>query len=61
MSKNDVEVFEVSQDDFDAICQKRLDKVGLTALELQQKHEDGRTTVEEFKIWMLVSSSRLLD
>lgn len=58
---DEVEVFEISQAEWDLATQRQLDKVGLTALELKQKHDERRITAQEFKVWMLVSSSTLLD
>ena len=56
-----VEVFELTPEEWDAIAQNRLDKLGLTALQLKEKHDANRLDTEEFKTWMIVSPSRLLD
>lgn len=56
-----VEVFELTPEEWDAIAQRQLDKVGLTALELKEKHDANRLTAQEFKVWMIVSPSSLLD
>lgn len=62
MSENDeVEVIELTQNEWDKICQKHLEKLGFTALELKDKHKDGRLSAQEFKVWMLMGSSTLFD
>lgn len=61
MSENEVEVFELTEEEWNEICLRQLDKLGLTALELKQKHDEGRLSAQEFKVWMLVGSSNLLD
>jgi hypothetical protein len=55
-----VEVFEVSSDEWDAICLKHLSRLGLTAQELKEKNENKTLNHKEFKVWMLVSSSGLI-
>lgn len=56
-----VEVFELSQDEWDRICQRRLDSLGITIQQLKEKHDSNTMSTQEFKVWMLVSSSTLLD
>ena len=56
-----VQVFELTPEEWDAAAQKQLDKLGLTALELKEKHDANRLSSQEFKAWMIVSPSRLLD
>lgn len=52
-----VDVFEVSDDEWDEIARKKLDQLGLTRKELERRVYSKEYTVAEFKAWMIVSSS----
>jgi hypothetical protein len=60
MNDEPVEVFEVIADEWDSICLKHLRKLGITAEELKAKHDEDNLNHAEFKVWMLVSASRLI-
>lgn len=53
------EVFEVSQEEWDKIAQKHLDKLGLTRSELERRINSNSYTVAEFKAWMIVYPSTI--
>jgi hypothetical protein len=54
-----VEVFEVTEEEWNRIAQLQLDKLGLTKEELTAKHDLGTMDHREFKAWMIVSASTL--
>lgn len=49
-----VEVFELSDEDWNRAIDTRLQKLGLTREDLRRKHSQGRLNAEEFKLWMLL-------
>lgn len=55
----EVEVFEMSQEDWDNAAQTQLEKLGLTRSELERRIVDNRYTVAEFKAWMIVQPSTI--
>lgn len=56
----DVEVFELSSEEWNSICLKHLRKLGMTAEQLKHKHDYGSLNHTEFKVWMLLSASSLI-
>lgn len=51
---DEVEVYELTQEEWNAGIQKALQRIGLTKAELKKKHSDGTMNAEETKVWMLI-------
>jgi len=47
---------DLTEADWDLICQRRLDELGITYAELRDRHLRGVSTVAEIKLWMLISA-----
>jgi hypothetical protein len=61
MTDAPVNVVELTQDEWDALVKDMLGRMGITAQELKRRHDEDNMTSNEFKAWMFLSSSTLLD
>lgn len=59
MEEEPVEVFEVSEEEWNAAARRQLDRLGLTRKELEARVRENRYTVAEFKAWMIVMPSSI--
>ena len=59
MQEEPVEVFEVSEKEWNAAAQRQLDKLGLTRKELEARVRENRYTAAEFKAWIIVMPSSI--
>lgn len=59
MNEDPVEVFEVSEEEWNAAARRQLDRLGLTRKELEARVRESRYTAAEFKAWMIVHPSTI--
>jgi hypothetical protein len=56
---NEVEVFELSDEEWNEAIDRRLCNLGLTRQQLRDKHSKGMLNAEEFKLYMLLPKSSI--